>query len=64
MINIPVTPEIRIKIESALAETKECLNYQTSLEPEHQDPEAIAEYNDHIEKLENALETGIYNKIE
>lgn len=62
MINIEVTPEIRSKIESALAETKECLSYQTSLDPEHQDKEAIAEYLDHIDKLEKALETGIYNK--
>ncbi|KLT69907.1 hypothetical protein [Flavobacterium sp. ABG] len=62
MVNIPVTPEIRIRIEAALTETIQVLQNELKLDEKDQDPEAIQEYRDHIKKLESALETGIYNK--
>ncbi|KAF2337201.1 hypothetical protein [Flavobacterium daemonense] len=62
MTNIPVTPEIKKRIETALAETIAVLENELKLDEKDQDPEAIQEYRDHIKKLETALETGIYNK--
>ena len=62
MVNIPVTPDIRIRIENALAETIQVLDNELKLDEKDQDPEAIKEYRDHIKKLEAALENGIYNK--
>ena len=62
MINIPVTPELRKKIESALVETVEALDNELKASEDQQDSEAIADYRNHIKLLEKALETGIYNK--
>lgn len=63
MINIEVTPEIKQRIVDALIETKELLENQLRLEEKDQDKEAITEYEEHILKLETALQTGIYNSI-
>jgi len=62
MINIPLTPELRKQIESALIETIEALDNELKVNEDQQDTEAISDYRNHIKLLESALETGIYNK--